>query len=107
MPYDDRDAELDAEIAKLQSAVAAPKCIHCGSDRIVPNVTVHGEQELALGVMADPGAILFKGWESTTLTARVCGNCGFTQFFAKNPALVWSVYQQSLKNAPRKSTEAE
>jgi hypothetical protein len=105
MPYDDRDAEVDAEIAKLHSAVGSAKCANCGSEHVVPNVTIHGEHTLKLVVMADPQALLFKGWESTELTARVCGDCGYTQLFAKNPKLIYSVYQQSLKNAPRKQSE--
>lgn len=32
MPYDDRDDELDQEIAKLHNTGSAFKCAHCGSD---------------------------------------------------------------------------
>jgi hypothetical protein len=100
MRYDDRDDEVDAEISKLHSVPTSAKCPHCGSDKIIPNALISDTQNIKAIVMADPQALIFKGWESTEITARVCGNCGFVQLFAKNPALLYSVYQQSLKNAP-------
>jgi hypothetical protein len=101
MPYDDRDDEVDAEISKLHGVPTAGKCPQCGSDKVIPNALVSAADDNTKAmVMADPQAILFKGWESSDITARICGNCGFVQLFAKNPALLYSVYQQSLKNAP-------
>jgi len=98
MPYDDRDAEVAAEIAKLQGALPAAKCGHCGSDKIISNAFVGGE--FCVGVMTEPQAYIFKGHESQDATARVCGNCGYIQLFAKNPGALYSAYQQGLKNAP-------
>jgi predicted RNA-binding Zn-ribbon protein involved in translation (DUF1610 family) len=106
MPYDDRDAEVGVEIAKLHATAPAAKCPHCGSDKLIPNALVCEVQSVRVIVMSDPNAILFKGRESEEVTARVCGNCGFVQLFAKNPAVLYSVYQQSLKNAPLMKPES-
>ena len=97
MAYDARDDELDREIAKLHDA-PTPKCAACGSTQLIPTAELTtSEGRLHVRVPADPEAILFKGWESQEVTVRLCGECGYAQFFVKNPGILHRVYQQSLK----------
>lgn len=82
------------------------KCPKCGSQDVIPNVFVQdrghhnrGDQNLKAVVQESPDAWLFKGEVQTSLKAWVCGACGFTEFYAKNPA--------ALLAAHRKQADAE
>ena len=46
-------------------------CLH-------PAAIVRGDGMLKIIVMADPEALIFKGYESEEVTASVCGACGYT-----------------------------
>jgi len=97
MPYDDRDDEVGQAISKLQ-APNSPKCGVCGSDKIFPAMLFGGNMNFQISVMAEPDALIFKGWETSELEARVCGDCGHVRFFAKAAASLYSVYVQSKAN---------
>lgn len=80
----------------------AIKCMKCGSAEIVPHARVlHGsDYDVHLGVDADPGALLFKESTRISLEARVCGQCGYTEMYATDPAALlaaWRHAQQSDK----------
>ena len=80
-------------------------CVKCGSTDIVLNARVmdrtqYGEYDLRVRVDADPNALLFTGTERCPLEARVCGQCGYTEFYATDPATLfaaWRRSQESLK----------
>jgi hypothetical protein len=67
-------------------------CVKCGSRAMVEGVRVIDRTEnyvpvdLTVRVDRNPGALLFKGAVSSTLKARVCGDCGFIELFAGQPA---------------------
>ena len=80
------------------------KCEKCGSDKIVPQAKVidrgdySAEYELTLAVDENPEAFMFKQRIYSGVTAKVCGNCGFIEFYADNPQSLYSAYQ---KQEPR------
>ena len=73
------------------------KCVKCGSTDVVPGVRVMGTHsvDLRVRVDADPHALLFKGTERSPLEARVCGRCGYTEFYATDPATLLQAWRHS------------
>lgn len=51
--------------------------------------------DLNLVVYANPDAMIFKGGLNSSLYARVCGDCGYTELFVENPAELYDVYLES------------
>ncbi|MDZ4659605.1 MAG: hypothetical protein SH868_18695 [Bythopirellula sp.] len=64
-------------------------CMKCGSTEIIPDVRIidHGPAllDLSATVYTNPEAYIFKGAISHRLQARVCGLCGYTEFYVSNP----------------------
>jgi predicted nucleic-acid-binding Zn-ribbon protein len=66
-------------------------CAKCGCTTVIPDVRIidHGDGndplDLCATVYANPEAWVFKGPVSHKLRARVCGDCGFTEFYVDNP----------------------
>jgi predicted nucleic-acid-binding Zn-ribbon protein len=66
-------------------------CPKCRSNDIIGNVHPvdrgHANQQhtAQLATYRDPEAFLFKGRQSTTLSAYVCGECGYVEFYAEEP----------------------
>ncbi|MSQ93838.1 MAG: hypothetical protein EXR98_04695 [Gemmataceae bacterium] len=105
--YDEKDDEVDAEIKKLRAAPSTLKCQCCGSDRIIPTATLDGtEGQLRVTVIADPTAVIFKGYESELVTVRLCGECGHVALFSENPGRLYAVYLTSLKIVNAKILES-
>ena len=68
-------------------------CPKCGSQRLVTDVKVLDRDypvggELTVQVSRRPSAWLFKGKQSTHLTACVCADCGLTEFYAHEPEVL-------------------
>lgn len=67
------------------------KCPECGSDNLIPNVSVKAQTTSGpMGVVAEvaarPDARLFKGRHQGFITATVCGECGLlVRLYAQNP----------------------
>jgi predicted nucleic-acid-binding Zn-ribbon protein len=68
------------------------KCPKCGSSDIIADAKAidrgdanNMRNELTVATFRKPDAILFKGFQSTTLSAWVCVKCGFTEFYADSP----------------------
>jgi hypothetical protein len=57
------------------------------------------EYDLRIRVDADPDAILFKEAERCPLEARVCGKCGYTEFYATDPANLLEAWRRSQEPA--------
>lgn len=53
-----------------------------------------------LGVPRHPEAILFQQSVYQPLVARVCGRCGYTELFVRNPEHLWDAYQQAAPKLP-------
>ena len=82
------------------------KCAKCGSSKIIPLVGVidqgeHSDGQLqALVAYTNPDAWVFKGAVYAKLNANLCGECGYTELIAENPAALYSAYQQTLRQPP-------
>ena len=70
------------------------KCPKCGSSDVIPDVkaidrTYGGygstQTELTVATFRKPDAVILKGQQETTLSAWVCGECGFVEFYADSP----------------------
>ena len=67
------------------------KCPKCGSSDVIADAKAidrgdcDTEQELSVGTFRKPHAIVFKGKLTTTLSAWVCGDCGYVEFYADDP----------------------
>jgi predicted nucleic-acid-binding Zn-ribbon protein len=67
------------------------KCPKCGSTSIVEHAAVvvsveRYDKPVNLRVDAKPDALFFKGAARTPLEAFICAQCGFTEFYASDPA---------------------
>ena len=79
------------------------KCLRCGSNKVIPSVTVvdredHGSGELNVKIERNPDALIFKQPEYAALRARICSNCGHTELFVVYPERLWEAYQTKLEN---------
>lgn len=67
------------------------KCPKCGSTEIIADAKAvdrgdsHMTWELTVATYKKPGAFLFKGEQSSTVSAWVCGECGFVELYADEP----------------------
>ena len=78
------------------------RCLKCGSDKQIPGVHVHGgfhARSLKVEIVENPEAWLDKGVHEDVLTATVCGQCGFTELYVKNPAELVKAYRQKRSRA--------
>jgi predicted nucleic-acid-binding Zn-ribbon protein len=77
------------------------KCPKCGSSNVIPDVSVldpgrFGKGDGVLHAVVDerPKARLFKGEVQSRLEAVVCGDCGYTEFYAKEPGALLAAYRK-------------
>jgi predicted nucleic-acid-binding Zn-ribbon protein len=64
------------------------KCPKCGSSDIIADAKAierATQTKLSVATFRKPEALLFKGQLQTTLSAWVCGNCGYAEFYADSP----------------------
>lgn len=70
------------------------KCPKCGSSNVIADVkaidrtwggTGSTQADLTVATFRKPDAVFLKGQQSTTLTAWVCEECGFAEFYADSP----------------------
>jgi hypothetical protein len=75
------------------------KCPDCNSEKIIKNAKTldRGDYNAALtasiAVEEYPDAVIFKNPVYSETDADVCGECGFIQFYAKDPETLWAAYQ--------------
>ncbi len=68
------------------------KCPKCGSSEVIADAKAidcsgeyNVEYELTVATFRKPDAMLFKGQQKTTLSAWVCTDCGYVEFYADQP----------------------
>jgi|NGEPerStandDraft_6_1074524.scaffolds.fasta_scaffold149684_2 hypothetical protein len=76
-------------------------CVKCGSADIVLGARVLEQlgHDIRLRVDADPGALLLKGPALCPLEARVCGQCGYTECYATDPAALLAAWRRSQESS--------
>ena len=78
------------------------RCSKCGSDNQIPHVHIHGgfhARSLKVEIVEKPKAWLNKDIHEGILTATVCGQCGFTELYVKNPAELVKAYRKKKSQA--------
>lgn len=74
------------------------KCPKCESTQVINDVQVIDlesyVENLAVQVQAKPQARLFKGGVRVPLQAQVCGACGYTELYAKDPTRLLKAHEQ-------------
>ncbi len=74
------------------------KCKNCGSEKMIPGVQMldqghHSDGTLKAHVgFEDPDAVIFRGAVYARLKANICGECGYTELFADDPAELYAAY---------------
>ncbi len=72
-----------------------PTCPKCDSSRVVHDVRVvdrngdYSDGDLSVRIDRHPKALLFKKPLDFKLKARVCCNCGYTEFYATDLDTLW------------------
>ena len=80
------------------------KCPECESERIIKDALAldRGDYNANVGfqvaVDEKPEAFMFKQRITSTTNVEICGDCGYIQFYAKNPESLWLAYQNRLNN---------
>jgi predicted nucleic-acid-binding Zn-ribbon protein len=77
-------------------------CPWCGSAKIIKRARVldagqHGVGKVNVAVERNPDSLFFSGSTYGTLRARICGRCGYAQFFSSNAQ---GLYQAFLEAEP-------
>ena len=68
------------------------KCPKCGSGDIIADAKAvdrgHGnsERDMSVATFGKPTAMFFKDKHVTTISAWLCGQCGFVEYYADSPA---------------------
>lgn len=52
----------------------------------------------AVAVDANPDALLFKDTRRSDVKAKICGECGYIQFYAKQARYLWRAYENQQKD---------
>jgi predicted nucleic-acid-binding Zn-ribbon protein len=81
-----------------------PKCIKCGSDKIIPLVSMIDQGQASDGTLkalvaySNPEAWVFKGAVYATMNANICGECGYTELIAEDPAALYDAYLKTKRS---------
>ena len=66
-------------------------CPKCASSNIIADAKAvdrgegNAQSEKIIATFRNPDAFILKGKQTTTVSAWVCCDCGFTEFYADNP----------------------
>src|SRR5690349_6763261 len=77
------------------------RCARCGSDSMIPRVRVLDRDEggsrrdLQVEVQRRPNAMLFKRPERSTVSAQVCGACGYAELYVEAPHALYAAYLEA------------
>lgn len=71
-------------------------CPKCQSEKIIPNVQIVDLAghvlKLGVKVFEHPEAFAFRGAHAAGLRSRVCGECGYVEFYVDNPQELYSAF---------------
>ncbi len=76
------------------------KCSKCGSGKVIPLAGMFDQGQSSDGklkayVCTNPEAWVFKGAVYAKLKANICGECGYTELVAEEPAVLYNAYLKS------------
>lgn len=67
------------------------QCVKCGSRdviadaKVIDNADYSQQRDLSVATFRAPTAWIFKGQQTSTVSAWVCGSCGFIELYADAP----------------------
>jgi predicted nucleic-acid-binding Zn-ribbon protein len=70
------------------------KCPKCGSTDVIADAKAidrgHSDfqREMSIATFTKPDALIFKEKKQTTVSAWVCTDCGFIEFYADSPTTI-------------------
>ena len=70
------------------------KCPKCGSTEVIGDAKAvdrgHGnaQHEMSVATFRKPEALLFKEKQETSVSAWVCAQCGYVEFYADSPETI-------------------
>ena len=73
-------------------------CAKCNSGKIIPAVRIvdlgegMNKRDLTVEVYENPGALFMKGTHRGSLSARICGDCGYAELYVDNPDELYTAY---------------
>lgn len=96
------EAELGVETAEVgRYGPARPLvCCKCGSPEVIPEVHIldrgdaNWRHDLEVEVYEKPNALFFRGAQPGTLSASICGRCGYAELYVSNPEELLEVYRR-------------
>ncbi len=80
-------------------------CPKCGSSEVIPDVWIidHAHcnipMDLSATVYTNPDGWVFKGSISHRFKARVCGSCGYTEFYVDDPQGLLAIAKRAASDA--------
>ena len=83
-------------------ALNTRQCGKCGSEVVIPGVHVRDRDRSTLDnslvaiIDAHPEAMFFRGTQESRLVANICGQCGFAELYAEEPAELVAAYQKQI-----------
>ena len=81
-------------------------CPKCGSSDVIADAKgidrahYNAVTELSVGTFRKPEALLFKGRLTSTLSAWVCADCGYVEFYADSPKSIKTETQKTSDSIP-------
>ena len=79
------------------------KCPKCGSEDVIDPVELQTDLKteiISLGTFQKPDAMVFKGRQTSSLRASVCGDCGYVELYALNPQYLKGGRARDYDNQP-------
>jgi len=74
------------------------KCSKCGSEKVILLAGMMDQGQYSDGTLkalvgySNPEAWVFKGAVYAKLKANICGECGYTELIAEDPAALYDAY---------------
>jgi predicted nucleic-acid-binding Zn-ribbon protein len=81
------------------------RCTKCGSGKVIPLVDIQDQGQYSDGSLrawvgfTNPEAWMFKGSVYARLRATICGQCGYTELTAADPAALYEAYLKTRSQA--------
>ncbi len=74
--------------------MSSSNCAKCGSTRVTPDAVLRDQNggTVTLCVYRHPDALIFGGPVLSTLHARVCANCGYTELYAQDGEALYQAH---------------
>jgi hypothetical protein len=97
-----KNAAAETQAGTRESQPAPPLvCSRCGSHEVIPNVRIvdrgdgNMRRDLQVELYENPDAFIFKGAHAGTLSASICGSCGYIEIRVSNPQELLTAYKKS------------